>query len=759
MKIFSRYNVWKVKFGMHSVRNYKFRTTKGSVFLHPYEIYFRCKYNLNTKKGDMNFMKIKNFIIRIVFTIILIGLICDYKVNAVDEFVLTKDMSLSSNFLNNISFLDGLYIAVGTDGIIKTSKDSIKWDIQFTNSNQNLMGTVLKDGEFIVVGYGGAILSSKDGTNWENKGDENKYNLTKVVSNGSKVIAVGFDNTILQLSDDYRWEKHVAGSIGCDFFEAISDGKKFIISGRKMVTENVIIATSEDGANWSFNELPYKGTIEEMWVSDNKYFALIEDKLIYLLFTSEDGINWNHKKNANTDNMNPLRSLIDDVIWDGKQYVGISNYFGGALYGAIITSDDQKTWKERGNNFCKSFRCISTNGNIFVAGGFGGALYTSTDGYLWVKHDMGTIENFSDIVWNGRVFIAIGSYGTIFTSSDGDLWIKRNSGSVVDLLGITCAENKIIVAGRETVLVSINDGESWKVLNVPELKYCAGISSSESHIVAISQSGEVCVSEDGYNWEKSNLPAMVNIDDVAWGKDRFIAVGYRIGKTLNVGAEMFPLVFTSYDGYNWSNIEFGNDKPRFNAIIWDGRQFVAVGYGDVATSTDGDSWETYGSITTDKLNDVASNGKFCVGVGDTGTLITGRYKIPIGDIENQVILQINNPYMIVNGVLKEINPGNATSPIIKENRTLLPIRALIESIGGTVEWNDNERTITILHNFNKLKLSIGSNKTIVNGSEKVIDVVPQIVNGRTMIPFRYVMENIGLNIKWNGDTRKISINY
>ena len=44
-------------------------------------------------------------------------------------------------------------------------------------------------------------------------------------------------------------------------------------------------------------------------------------------------------------------------------------------------------------------------------------------------------------------------------------------------------------------------------------------------------------------------------------------------------------------------------------------------------------------------------------------------------------LEINNPIMTVNGIEKEIDPGNGTTPVIVEDRTLVPIRAVIESLG------------------------------------------------------------------------------
>lgn len=98
--------------------------------------------------------------------------------------------------------------------------------------------------------------------------------------------------------------------------------------------------------------------------------------------------------------------------------------------------------------------------------------------------------------------------------------------------------------------------------------------------------------------------------------------------------------------------------------------------------------------------------------------------------KNTIVLKINNPIMTVNGVQKEIDPGKGTEPVIVGGRTMLPIRALIEALGGTIGWD---------------------------GSEKFTEVAPQIVNGRTMVPLRYIIENLGYDVTWDGATSSVTI--
>jgi len=122
--------------------------------------------------------------------------------------------------------------------------------------------------------------------------------------------------------------------------------------------------------------------------------------------------------------------------------------------------------------------------------------------------------------------------------------------------------------------------------------------------------------------------------------------------------------------------------------------------------------------------------------------------------------------MIVNGVKKEIDPGRGTKPVIipKWGRTVVPIRAIVEALGGTISWDGVARKVTIKLKGKIIELWIDNPKAKVNGIGKWIDpnnhnVKPIIVNNRTMLPLRFVAESLGCTVDWNGTTRTITITY
>ena len=120
-------------------------------------------------------------------------------------------------------------------------------------------------------------------------------------------------------------------------------------------------------------------------------------------------------------------------------------------------------------------------------------------------------------------------------------------------------------------------------------------------------------------------------------------------------------------------------------------------------------------------------------------------------------LQINNPVMTVNGVDMEVDEGRGTAPLIIEGRTLLPIRSVIESFGGVVSWNGETSSVILEIGDDKVELIIGSKVAYYNGGEYTLDVAPQIINDRTMLPVRFIAESFGLGIAWEGDASTVHI--
>ena len=142
-------------------------------------------------------------------------------------------------------------------------------------------------------------------------------------------------------------------------------------------------------------------------------------------------------------------------------------------------------------------------------------------------------------------------------------------------------------------------------------------------------------------------------------------------------------------------------------------------------------------------------------------VIQGNTKIEVNfkRVDTVLILKVNDPTMIING---ETQVKLDSPPVIKNSRTLLPIRAVAEALGAKVAWNESEKKVTITSSGTLIEMWIGKSMAYLNGKQVPIDtqnknVAPEIINGRTMVPVRFVAESLGATVNWDEKTKTITI--
>jgi uncharacterized protein YbbC (DUF1343 family) len=100
-----------------------------------------------------------------------------------------------------------------------------------------------------------------------------------------------------------------------------------------------------------------------------------------------------------------------------------------------------------------------------------------------------------------------------------------------------------------------------------------------------------------------------------------------------------------------------------------------------------------------------------------------------------------------------------SAPYIDENdRLMVPLRAIVEALGAKVAWNPDTKSITILKQETTLFFKIDQPSVVVNGQTKRMDTSPVIRNNRTMVPVRYVGEYLGAEVHWDPDAKSVTIN-
>ena len=122
-----------------------------------------------------------------------------------------------------------------------------------------------------------------------------------------------------------------------------------------------------------------------------------------------------------------------------------------------------------------------------------------------------------------------------------------------------------------------------------------------------------------------------------------------------------------------------------------------------------------------------------------------------------ISLQIDNPLMTVNGVEKEIDSGRGTVPVVVNDRTLVPVRAIVEEMGGTVGWDEETQEETLTLGTDTIRLTLGSTSAYLNDELHTLDVAPVSINDRTMLPIRFIAESFRFNVGWDGEQQVITI--
>ena len=98
-------------------------------------------------------------------------------------------------------------------------------------------------------------------------------------------------------------------------------------------------------------------------------------------------------------------------------------------------------------------------------------------------------------------------------------------------------------------------------------------------------------------------------------------------------------------------------------------------------------------------------------------------------------------------------------PIIIDGRTLVPMRTIFEALGADVQWIDENGVKSIIASTDSttINMTIDSDKFYVNGEEKTLDVPAQLINDKTLVPIRAVSESLGCSADWDEETRTVII--
>lgn len=108
---------------------------------------------------------------------------------------------------------------------------------------------------------------------------------------------------------------------------------------------------------------------------------------------------------------------------------------------------------------------------------------------------------------------------------------------------------------------------------------------------------------------------------------------------------------------------------------------------------------------------------------------------------------------------KPVEFVDSARPMMTSGRVYVPLRGVVERLGGEVLWDAKSQTVTGGHPGTKsqFRIRVGSNEALLNGEKMALDAPPRVVKGTTYVPLRFVSEALGAGVRWDDTTRTVVI--
>lgn len=493
----------------------------------------------------------------------------------------------TGNDLNQVTYGNNIFVAVGASGTIITSADGITWTVRNSGTTNALNGIVY-GGSFVVVGASGTIITSADGITWTARTSGTANALAGVAYGNGTFVAVGASGTALSSADGITWTTRVSGTANA-LNGATYANSTFVVAGASGT-----VLTSANGAAWAAQVSGTTKDLNGVIFGGSNFVTVGSSGTVRI---SADGITWSSTSPGTTNALN-------GVTYGGNSFVSVG------ISGTAQTSPDGFTWTERSPGTSNTLNGAAYGGNIYVAVGISGTILTSPDGIAWTSRGAGVPSLLNGVIYGGNAFVAVGASGAVRTSADGVAWTTRSSGSGNMMKGVTYGKNAFVAVGSSGTVLTSSDGITWTSRTSGTANALHSVTYGRDMYMAVGDSDTVITSADGITWTGGNSGTSIALYGVIHGNGLYVVVGAS-------GA-----VKSSTDGNVWVSSDSGTTNT-LNAITYGNNLFVATGNsGTIITSSDGVTWTRRISGTTSSLNGVAYGNNAFVASGYSGAMVT-----------------------------------------------------------------------------------------------------------------------------------------
>ena len=123
-----------------------------------------------------------------------------------------------------------------------------------------------------------------------------------------------------------------------------------------------------------------------------------------------------------------------------------------------------------------------------------------------------------------------------------------------------------------------------------------------------------------------------------------------------------------------------------------------------------------------------------------------------------ICLMVDKPTTITFGKKVQIDEQNAkVVPYIKNDRTMVPLRFITESLGAEIIWDEERGGCTVKKDKREIVLTFGSAEFTVNGKSVTYDAPIEVMEDRTMVPVRFISEQLDCDVYWNATNRAVVV--
>ncbi|MCI3927076.1 S-layer homology domain-containing protein [Paenibacillus sp. TRM 82003] len=448
----------------------------------------------------------------------------------------------STNTLSAVSYGNGRYVAVGSNGAIETSGDGMTWTTGSTGFPEAFHSIAYGNGLFVAVGDNGRIVTSPDGAAWTIRPSGAIARLTEAAYLNGIFVAAGLSGTIVYSNDGMQWSSGRPG-VTFDLSGVDAAHDRFIAYG------NNTVLSSTDGVNWSQDALFGGEAFSDAGYGNGTYVLVGAGGLVR---TSTDGRQWTRIRSGTTQSLSGVASSGTELFAVGNSSV-------------VYASVDGREWMARPHNATSQLSAIAVGEGVYGAVGVASEMLISSDGENWQRSTSGTRYPLYGIAYGNGRFAAVGNNGLIVsTSAGGTDWTIRPTGMTSHLRGIAYGGGKFVAVGISGTVLTSTDGETWTSAASGVTQHLMGVTYGNGMFVAAGYGGTVITSADGAAWSPRDTGATATaiFTGAAYGNGTFAIAGN-------------TLILTSEDGNAWTNRFSGS--YAISGITYHRGTFVTVG--------------------------------------------------------------------------------------------------------------------------------------------------------------------------------------